>query len=350
MRTIVHLFVILLAASTYAAEEGDAVFLKWKPRIEPAIERALDYLAGIQKPDGSFPENYGDSTGIPSLVGMAFLSKGHTAMEGPRATTINRCIDFVLANQREDGIFHKGNAGEGPMYAHNISTLFLSEASGMVEPERQVKIDAALPKALEIILKAQMVNKDEQHRGGWRYQPGSRDSDTSCSGWALMALRSAKLNGAAVPDSAITAAVAYLKRHQDHKRGNFGYTDRSKNAETLTGMGLLCLELCGLHGSPESAAAADFVRKSFRELPKAQFEYYGNYYNAQAMFQVGGAFWPEYADWMYEHYLAEQRGDGSWRSREAGPVYGTAIMTLAFTVPHRQLPIYQRDETVDEQP
>jgi hypothetical protein len=30
-------------------------------------------------------------------------------------------------------------------------------------------------------------------------------------------------------------------------------------------------------------------------------------------------------------------------------VYGTAMMTLAFTVPYRQLPIYQRDETVDEE-
>ena len=53
---------------------------------------------------------------------------------------------------------------------------------------------------------------------------------------------------------------------------------------------------------------------------------------------------------MYEHHLAEQRGDGSWHSREAGPVCGTAIMTLAFTVPHRQMPIDQRDEIIGEKP
>jgi hypothetical protein len=51
---------------------------------------------------------------------------------------------------------------------------------------------------------------------------------------------------------------------------------------------------------------------------------------------------------MYSTYLKEQDSDGSWDSREAGRIYGTAIMTLAFTVPYRQLPIYQRDETVDE--
>ena len=43
------------------------------------------------------------------------------------------------------------------------------------------------------------------------------------------------------------------------------------------------------------------------------------------------------------------KSDGSWDSRSAGPVYGTSMMVLAFTVPHRQLPIYQRDETVDEE-
>ncbi len=346
-----RLVLLILAFSSFAnaaPDEADPVFTRWKDRANPAIERALDYLGAMQKPDGSFPERYGDSTGIPSLVGMAILSTGHTPLEGPRADTLNRCIDFILGHQREDGVFHKGNAGNGPMYAHNISTLFLSEVSGMVDPARQEKIHSALPRALEVILKAQAVEKEERHRGGWRYHPGSRDSDTSCSGWALMALRSAKLNGAAVPDQAITDAVAYLKRNQDPVKGHFGYQDRAKNAETLTGMGLLCLELCGLHGTPETIAAADFLRGSYQKLPNAQFEFYGTYYTAQALFQIGGGHWQEFADWMYGHYLAKQQPDGSWQSREAGPVYGTAMMTLAFTVPHRQLPIYQRDESVDE--
>ena len=51
---------------------------------------------------------------------------------------------------------------------------------------------------------------------------------------------------------------------------------------------------------------------------------------------------------MYETYLKKQNDDGSWNSSEAGRIYGTSIMVLAFTVPYRQLPIYQRDETVDE--
>lgn len=342
---------LLLAATLglSAQEPADPVFAEWRDRVDPAVENALEYLARIQRDDGSYPESYGDSTGIPALAGMAILSKGHLPTEGPYVVTLNKCIDFVLENQRDTGLFEKGNAGSGPMYAHNISTLFLSEVSGMVDPARQEKIAAALPKALKLILNAQAVKKDERHQGGWRYHPGSTDSDTSCSGWALMALRSAKLNGAAVPDNAIADAIAYLARHQDKKEGHFGYMDRSDHARSLTGMGLLCLELGGKHGSPETVSAADYVMKTFRDLPGDQFEFYGNYYNAQGTFQIGGRYWNEYANWMYETYLKKQQEDGSWNSREAGRIYGTTMMVLAFTVPYRQLPIYQRDETVGEE-
>jgi len=342
------LVICLIAPARLVAEVADPVFSEWRDRVDPAVESALEYLARVQKSDGSFPESYGDSTGIPALAGMAFLSKGHLPTEGPYAEALNRSIDFVLANQSKEGLFEKGNAGSGPMYAHNIATLFLSEVSGMVDPQRQKKIAEALPPALKLILKAQAVKKEERHQGGWRYHPGSSDSDTSCSGWALMALRSAKLNGAAVPDESIDAAVGYLARHQDDKEGAFGYMGYGDHARSLTGMGLLCLELCGKHGTPETVKAADYVMKTFRDLPGDQFEFYGNYYNAQGTFQIGGRYWSEYANWMYETYLKKQSEDGSWNSREAGRIYGTCMMVLAFTVPYRQLPIYQRDETVDE--
>ena len=340
---------LLLAPLHAALEEIDPIFAEWKSRADPSIEAALDYLARTQNADGSYPSRFGDSTGIPALVGMAFLSKGHLPTGQEYGATINRCIDFVLANQKETGVLEKGNGGSGPMYAHNIATLFLSEVSGQVDPSRQEKIDEVLPRALKLILEAQKVKKRrESDEGGWRYHPGSTDSDTSCSGWALMALRSAKLNGAAVPDDAIQAAVDYLKRHQSKETGSFGYTNTSSNSETLTGMGLLCLELSGLHNSPESIKAADYVMGSFRTIPGNKHEFYGNYYNAQGMFQLGGRYWSEYANWMYETYLARQSADGSWDSKDGGNTYGTAIMVLAFTVPYRQLPIYQRDETVDE--
>jgi len=354
MATISKFYLCVIVAlitpmSLLAQSQQETVFAKYKDKIDPSIEKGLSYLARVQNKNGSFPGRFGDSTGVPALAGMAFLSKGHLPTDAAFGENINRCIDFILSNQKDNGVFEAGNAGSGPMYAHCIATLFLSEVSGMVDPTRQKKIDAALPKALKLILQAQQVKKDKRNQGGWRYHPGSHDSDTSCSGWALMALRSAKLNGAAVPDKAIDDAVAYLYRHHDKKTGTFGYTNTSGHKTTLTGMGLLCLELCGEHGKPSTLKSGEFILKSYSKLNGEQFEIYGNYYNAQGMFQLGGKFWKQYGSWMYENYLPKQKDDGSWDSKEAGNVYGTSMMVLAFTVPYRQLPIYQRDETVDEE-
>ncbi|MDA7866222.1 terpene cyclase/mutase family protein [Akkermansiaceae bacterium] len=340
---------ILLTITASAQDVAPTVFARWKDKVDPSVDRGLNYLARNQLDDGSYPGSYGNSCGIPALAGMAFLSRGHLPTEGPYADPLNKIIDFLIGRQNREGLYTGGQYGSGPMYGHNIATLFLSEVSGMVDPDRQKKINASLPRALALILRAQAVQKSSRHQGGWRYHPNSRDSDTSCSGWALMALRSAKLNGADVPDKAIADAVAYLYGNFSGKNGHFGYSSPHNSKNSLTGMGLLCLELCGEHGKPSTIKAADYILESFRALEGAQFEFYGNYYNAQAMFQIGGKYWETYADWMYETYLKKQKEDGSWYSREAGQVYGTAMMTLAFTVPYRQLPIYQRDETVDEE-
>ncbi len=47
------------------------------------------------------------------------------------------------------------------MYTHTIASLFLSKVSGMVDPVRQERLDVALPKTLDIIIRAQNVPKSE---------------------------------------------------------------------------------------------------------------------------------------------------------------------------------------------
>src|SRR4029079_10081412 len=99
------------------------------------------------------------------------------------------CIRYVLATESKNG--YLGVRG-GKMYEHGIAALFLSEVSGMVDPARQQRIDVMLPRALKVILDAQAVPKTEAiDSGGWRYEPDSKDSDMSVTGWCLMALRSA---------------------------------------------------------------------------------------------------------------------------------------------------------------
>lgn len=330
-----------------AVAEEDPV-AAYRGKVEPAVDRGLEYLAKNQQADGSFANEYGKTTAVVSLSGMAFLAKGYTPGQGPYGEVLNRCVDYVLANQvpyqKMEGYF--GGVADGKMYSHNIATLFLCEISGMVDPVRQKKVDGALAKATRLILSAQQIQKGDPNKGGWRYAPDSSDSDLSCSGWALMALRSAKLNGAPVPDQAIEDAVAYILKCRDPNSGGFGYTGPS-GAITLTGAALLCLELTGHHGDPVTVKAGDFILSQYQQLAAQSQAAYGVYYSAQGTFQLGGKYWQKYAKWMYECYLPKQQPDGSWNHAN-GPTYNTAMMVLAFTVPYRQLPIYQRDETVDE--
>ena len=221
----------------------------------------------------------------------------------------------------------------------------------MVSPARQRRIDEVLPKAVKVILDAQNIVKGEFEDGGWRYTPDTKESDTSCSGWALMALRSARLNGAQVPSSAISRAVEYMKRHQDKELGCMGYQDTRTFRQTLSGASILCLELCGMHDSPETRRAARYLRGVFRdEFPEQEYLFYGVYYASQGFFQIGGAPWQEYSEWMHSTILPMQRPDGSWNGRggEDAPIYATSMAILAFAVPWRQLPVYQRDETVEQ--
>jgi hypothetical protein len=351
MKLLPFLALILLSSTARSQETlSQDIFLKNQSAIESAVEKALQYLSANQSADGTFNDSYGRSVGVVSLVGMSYLSAGYTPGYGEYADKIDRCITYVLESQRSNGLLDKGDSGHGLMYAHNIATLFLSECSGMVNAETQERLSPVLAKATKLILEAQAVPKNENNEGGWRYKPDSRDSDLSCSGWALMALRSAKLNGAPIPDEAIKLAVGYVLKNHDLKEGRFGYTDPWGHSETLTGCGLLCLELSGYHGTESTSRSGDYILKHRQQIINNAHEYYANYYNAQGMFQLGGRFWAQYAEWMYGEYLPKQQSNGSWSNGRNGGTYGTSMMVLSFTVPYRQLPIYQRDETVDELP
>src|SRR5262249_30086082 len=155
---------------------------------------ALEYLKSTQEADGSWKSGgFGKATSVTSLAVMAFLASGHVPGDpGPYRDCIERGVRYVLANQKPNGMLIS-NTSHGPMYCHGISTLMLAEVAGMTtDPALTVEVQTALARAIELIIKAQEVHKDAGNAGGWRYQPTSRDSDISVSGWQVMALRAAK--------------------------------------------------------------------------------------------------------------------------------------------------------------
>ena len=321
--------------------------------VDQAIERGLSYLATVQKPDGSFPENHGTTGSISALAGMAFLAKGYTPESEQYGENINRCIDYILSIvDPTNGYFGVTKPGSG-MYVHAICTLFLTEVSGMVDPDRQARMDPIIQKAVKLIIDAQNIRKNDRDKGGWRYTPRSSDSDMSCSGWVIMALRSARLNGARIPNDTMSRALDYVKRSSYSADGSFTYQGgNSGSGDTLTGAGILYLELCGRHNDPMALRAARFLtdRRRYTELRpnNNNNRAYGLYYASQGLFQIGGTGWDDFQRWMYSTWIPAQSANGSWTAEEGSRPYATAMIVLAFTPPYRQLPIYQRDEQVDE--
>jgi hypothetical protein len=314
---------------------------------DEAIRRALEYLKSTQKPDGAWESGgFGRATSITSLAVLAFLAAGHVPGEpGPYRESVERGIRYVLAHQRNNGLL-VSNTSHGPMYCHGISTLMLAEVIGMTpDPELAERCRDALVKAVKLIVLAQNLNKNPENSGGWRYQPTSRDSDLSVSGWQVMALRAAKSAGCAVPSESIDKAVDYVKRCAS-REGGFGYQPGGGPNNPRTGTGILALEICGEHLTPQALAGAEYLIK---HPPRWSSEYffYEAYYCPQAMFQVGDKYFLAYYPKLASILLERQNKDGSWLSgdgndRSGGRNYCTAMAVLALAVEYRYLPIYQR--------
>lgn len=331
------LLAILLTAVTAGPAHGDVlaeIDRKYHQPIGDAVDRGLASLAARQMPDGAFDTAHPAVTA--ALGVMAFLAKGHTPGVGPYGEVINRGIDRVLASQQPNGML----AAEGNMYGHSAATLMLAEVTGMVDPQRQERIDVALGKAVKLLLDAQRIKKGPAAQGGWRYTPTSVDSDMSLTGWAFMALWAARNAGYPVPREAMDEAVGYIMRCHYKQDGGFGYTPGTGTSAPLVGAGALCLTLADQH--PDTAkAAADFIGRT--PVGHVRHFYYNIYYSAQTMFQLGGTYWEEYAPKLYEVILARQLPDGSFqRDQDSGQAYATSMAILSLTPTFRQLPVYQR--------
>lgn len=317
------------------------------PAADMAVKRGLEHLKRSQKSDGAWESGgFGRATSVTSLAVMAFLATGHVPGEpGPYREVVERGIRYVLSHQRDDGML-VSNASHGPMYCHGISTLMLAEVVGMsTDGALADQARASLTKAVKLILMSQNLAKGPEHAGGWRYQPTSRDSDISVSGWQLMALRAAKSAGLSVPSENIDRAVAYLKKCAA-PGGGFAYQPGQGPNNPRTGTGVLALEICGEHLTPEAVAGAEYLVKNPPHWSSAYF-FYEVYYCSQAMFQLGDKYFLNYYPKLVQILLDHQEKDGSWLSgdgndRSGGRNYCTATAILALAVEYRYLPIYQR--------
>ena len=318
----------ILLGAPCAATAAEA--LKVTPELERAVVRGLEYLARTQKPDGSWPDMYGQVSGVVGLAMLAFLAHGEQPDEGKYGHVIRRAVDYIIKNQQANGLL--SNEGGSPMYSHGFATLALGEVYGMIDDPR---VGPALKKATGLIVSSQNA------MGGWRYSVGCPDSDTTVSGAQMMGLRAAANAGIEVPITTIQRGVAFYKKCFC-PGGGFGYMGADSPSPARAGIGLLVLSLSGAYRAPEAKATADFLLAGGGMAFGGYFMYMC-YYCSQAMFQAGGKYWRHWNESMTPAIIAMQTVEGAWPDQGSGGIVcSTAMALLSLEVNYNLLPIYQR--------
>jgi hypothetical protein len=357
------------------------------PSPEDAVRAALKWLAHHQGPDGGWgAESFskqctggrcsgaGDAafdTGVTGLAVLAFLGAGYIPMSkdefpdpvDPSRTlrfgeTVKRGIQWLIAHQDPEGCV--GERGMKYMYNHTVAALALSEAYGMTAMQT---IREPAQKAIDFLVAAQNPGK------GWRYSAKSGDNDTSVTGWAVMALKSAELSELSFPKTAYDSTLNWLNEATEQS-GYYqvGYNARSTGKVYVPGKN----EQFDHHASMSAVSVMSriFIQKNKREpsltavtllvsdLPEwkgAKIDFYYWYYASLALFQYDGPEGPVWSKWngpMKNAIVPHQKGRadgcrlGSWDPEqerwgfEGGRVYAAAINALTLEVYYRYANVF----------
>jgi hypothetical protein len=300
------------------------------PATQKAIDRALRFLARVQLPDGSW-----GNTAMTGFALLALMANGHLPNQGEHAKVVAAGVRHLITQTREDGYLI--NQRGGNMYCHGIAALALTQVVGMTgDPE----VRKVTRKAIDLIIKTQ------NFEGGWRYDPSPTGADISVTIMQVMALRGAKDIGLHVPDRTMENSLRYISRCRDTRTGGYKYMPYSAGTGfARTAAGICVLQLCGKYEAEEIKQAVEYLQRVGDD--RAHY-WYGHYYAAHALHQVGGEVWERYYKRMRDILLSPgyQRPTGEWhdprREPHYGPVYSTSIAVLILSIPAHYLPIYQK--------
>jgi hypothetical protein len=341
---------LLASISAFGAIDGPS------SRVDEALKKATQYLLSQQDAaTGAIHNKMRNETAMTSLSLLALGSLGHQPSDpSPEGLAMKKALGYVLAAERQETDGYFGRKDGSRMYGHGITSLMLAEMLGMgADAQMDQLLREKTRKAIELILRAQKVPKNDSQRGGWRYSPDAGDSDMSVTVWQTMALRAAKNAGMDVPKESIDEAVRYIKRcyePTDERRGQirlggFGYQGRGRELST-TSEGLLALLVCGDYDSDEVKGASERLLRDGVKQGERWF-FYTTYYYAQSMYQRGGKYAEEGKRVVADVLLPIQSREGWWEGqggeeRGGGKIYATAMAVLSLAVKNHYLPIYQR--------
>jgi len=339
-----------------------------------AIEDALKWLKDHQDEEGKWdadefmkhddgskgdvcdgPGNPVHDIGLTGLALLAFLGDGSTLRSGPYQDVIKSGIGWLKDQQDPDsGLFGTNNSNEF-IYNHAIATLAMVEAYGLSESKLLKKHAQGGLNYLEWHRNPYMV---------WRYQPRDGDNDTSVTGWAVMAYKSAQDFKLDVNKQALSLAETWFDQMTYPVSGRTGYTDRGgfssrragdhavhfprEKGECMTAVSLLCRFFLG-HDPKEDKLMGSQADLLTRKLPSwnekdGSIDHYYWYYATYALYQMGGSHWKTWEKALTDSVVKPQRQDGhylgSWDpigawGEDGGRVYSTALLCLTLEAYYR---------------
>ncbi|MCX7408073.1 MAG: hypothetical protein NTZ32_08315 [Planctomycetales bacterium] len=355
--------------------EGNLESLGGSPDAEASIKMGLLWLKRQQKSDGRWElhQGYPDAglstiktdTGATALALLAFLGHGHTHQTGDHATVVAKGLKWLRSQQDPaTGDLHDQRQEEGrqpALYAHAMATIALCEALALTD-DNELKPSAE--QAVRYLLTAQ-----HPIVGGWKYRVLIRESrgDLSVTGWALMALHTARMAGIEIAPGEFERASLFLDSVQAAGSARYKYEPSSpdnKATAALTAEALLCRQWLGWPRTFQQMTAGVKYVMAEENSPSwsdGRRNVYGWYYTSQMLHNLGGDDWKRWNLAVRDAIVRNQvtggtakpgldtrgswnpispRGQGEEYADKAGRLYLTALCILTLETPYRHQPIY----------
>ena len=263
---------------------------------------------------------------------LAFQGNGHTHLKGEYKTVVKKGWDALLKMQNADGLFLSGGESYNPhhlLYAQAQATIAICEAYGM---SKDTAFKAPAQKSIDFAHKAQAPE------GGWRYEPRI-DSDTSVTGWYVMALQTARMAGLEVQSQAEDNVMKFLDSVGHENQSRYSYKVGQESTLTMTAEGLLCRQYLGWkHADERLKRGVDYLLAnpiSYGGGDDVNVYYW--YYATQVCHHMDG---PEWNKWnmslkqeVPKHQVKTGAEAGSWDpSADRWGPHGGRLFTTCLSV------------------
>ncbi len=326
------------------------------PKLDEHVVNALRFLKSTQAADGGWGTQH--RSAMTALALLAYLGHCETPESEEFGESCLAAMVYLINQAKKQNGRLSGTRDTHQMpYEEAIATYALAEAYGMCR-------NMQIPDLRETVQAAGQFLIDNQHAsGGWDYgyeESSARGGDLSITGWHVQALHACAATKLDFKnrETCLRKAVRYIETLQD-REGGFGYTGTNVAGQapwhTLTGTGMLCLQM---NDKPSSAAVRKAARYVLKSAPfsydSADCDLYAHYYLALAMFQRGGEEWKNYQSRLIPALMQRQQADGSWPVPGGGQAvrspgalfaqqsatamhYRTCLATLSLEVYYRYL-------------